>query len=167
MAKTTSHSSHHVVTPHNRIKEKLDSSLSLGKVFDPRLLKEAESVIKHSRHDFLAKARADVRLMRECVTSLNTGEKAGTHIVHVMLDTAFEIKNLAGTYGFILATAVAISLQRFIEHMGKVSADDKKILKAHVDALSSILAHGIEGQGGKEGRELLKSLDVLIRKYKK
>jgi len=77
---------------------------------------------------------------------------------------ALELEGVAGAYGYGLVTLVAGSLRKAVDGMQRGGKVLPEVMKVHVESLRLILAEGIVGEGGANGRTMLAALKALREK---
>lgn len=152
---------------YSRIRQKLDSSISLRDYLDDATLQEAEEVITQSKGEFLRNVSDTLKDLMHACDEVRLGDSQGSEGLTRIADLAFDLKGLAGTFDFKLATAIAVSLERYALHVKEVSLADVEVMRAHVEALRAVFHDNAAGAGGETGKELVRNLQLLIKKFGK
>jgi len=119
---------------------------------DPAALARAEAALAALSERYLAWAGADVARLVAGLDGLRAGDGGSLAEVFAI---AHDIKGQAATFGYPLVTAIANRLCRLIE----AGPADITAIAAHVDAIAAAVAQRLGGDGGDEGRRLLRRLE--------
>ena len=77
-----------------------------------------------------------------------------------------QLKANGGMFQYYMISDVANSCLNFVENLeGEFNPDASEIIQAHIDAITTILKHQMHGNGGKEGKELIKELEKACKRY--
>lgn len=77
---------------------------------------------------------------------------------------AHEVRGLAGSFGYPLLTRIANRLCRYIDDRDDTGSIPLEVIECHVGAMRAVAADKVKGDGGRQGRGLIESLDALIAK---
>lgn len=77
--------------------------------------------------------------------------------------SAMDIRGIAATYGFRLATLAAASLCRILEGMVDPADGSMQAIETHLDVLDEVFSDNIGGDGGPRGAVLVKQMEHLRR----
>ncbi len=109
----------------------------------------------------VANMQPKLQQMLEVLNNTNLQEED----VNLIISNSFIIKGRADGLGYKLLASVADSLCKYSEnYLHKAQANDMVIQK-HLAIMELVIKNNISGDGGKLGRELLESLQLLIAKY--
>ncbi|CDL00357.1 Chemotaxis protein histidine kinase and related kinases [Magnetospirillum gryphiswaldense MSR-1 v2] len=114
---------------------------------DCEALARAEAALESLSQDYPRWLRADLAAARACLTPSLDPDRLYT-ILH-------DIKGQATTFGYPLISRISQHLCRMLTD--KAPPPDHII--ALLDAMESVVDHGLTGDGGAMGRELLARLD--------
>lgn len=64
-----------------------------------------------------------------------------------------------------MMTVVGDQLCKFIEKLEAVGGREAAVIQLHLDALKLVIAKGMKGDGGEQGRQLLQGLRGVIAKF--
>lgn len=90
-------------------------------------------------------------------------------VVHDLFYVAHDMKGQGGSFNYHLVTQIGNLLCRFIEanemKAGVVfEANEMEIIKLHVDAIRLVITQRWEGDGGREGKNLVAGLQAVVAK---
>jgi len=133
-------------------------------VLTPEVRQRMEGVIAKATGSFEAEVLQRLGELRHLLCGLLDDDFARIFLMPQLLDLAFDIKGMAGTFGYELLTDLAKSLHDFLCQLDMPSAAEFQIVSIHIDALYLLLAHRVNGQGGEAERQLLISLGYATDK---
>lgn len=152
------------INPPNTLKAKVN--VSAGGV-DLDALERAESVIAGLQDNYLEWVQDDlVSLQAAYELALKEPEKRDEHM-NELFRVAHDMKGQGGSFGYQLVTAIGNLLCRFIEKIDQPSKADLQVIKIHIDAMKLVIAKRIEGDGGKQGDEIVAGLEAVTDKFLK
>jgi hypothetical protein len=127
---------------------------------------ELDAVIQKSADTFIQQAGEQLRGLRTAFREAEIDMTARKSFARTAYDTSFEIKGLGGMFDLPLMTAIAKSLNDFLD--GLETPDDRQmaIIGHHLDALYAVLANLIKGQGGEVERDLLDAFQQATERFK-
>jgi len=123
-----------------------------------------DSAIAQSKDTFTQDVLGKLRAMRALTKEAEQDEFQRIFIMSNIADLAFDVKGMGGTFGFPLLSALAKSLQHFIQKIGLPNTDQFQVVSIHIDALYLVLAQGVTGSGGATEKELLETLRKAVEK---
>lgn len=150
-----------VIRPPNRLKAKVGAAAG----FDPHALARAEAGVASLASDFDADAPERVRRVRAALAAVPAEPAARAAAVARIHRAVFDFKSFGATFGFPLVTRIGESLCRFIEGRGAIGDDDLEIVKAHVDALATVICERIRDDGGELGRAVVAGLEAAVARF--
>ena len=80
-------------------------------------------------------------------------------------DVAHELKGQGGTFGYPLVTVIADSLDKFTRPRETFEDELVELVRAHLDAIRTIIHQRIKGDGGELGKELVIAMQKAVRKF--
>ncbi len=123
-----------------------------------------ETAIAQSTDTFSKDVLGKLRAMRALVREAEEDEFQRIFIMSNIADLAFDVKGMGGTFGFPLLSALAKSLQHFINKIGLPNTQQFQVISIHIDALYLVLAQGVTGAGGETEKEMLATLRKAVEK---
>jgi HPt (histidine-containing phosphotransfer) domain-containing protein len=112
---------------------------------------DAERDLGHMVEAYLAWAVADLeRLDAACRARAPAREE--------LYRLAHDMKGQGGTVGYPLISAIGASLCRFLEGRPTLDRAALAVARRHVDALRTVIASRLSGDGGARGAELIQRL---------
>lgn len=152
---------------HNHLKEKAAGAAGYkgtGEI-PPELLAQAEQALEKMSEDYpdwvakLIDKLGDQH--RRCV---DTPEQRRSYFEELR-NVAHDMRGQGGTFGYPLISEMAESLYHFTGPASGMSDNHVEIIKAHIDAMRAVIKNRVKGDGGEVGAQLLKGLEVAIKKY--
>lgn len=150
-----------IKTPNNLRKAKQGSGK--GKL-DPAVLQRAEKVVENIQRDYTEWADEDLGALEEAAAALQSGEGDREAVVKDLYRISLDIKGSGGSFGFLMMSEVAASLNEFLAKRSELAALDIDVIASHVSALRAIYVESVRDDGGNIGRALLVGLQKLIEK---
>lgn len=123
-----------------------------------------DAAIDQSKDTFTQDVLSKLRAMRTLAKEAEEDEFQRIFIMSNIADLAFDVKGMGGTFGFPLLSALAKSLQHFIQKIGLPNTQQFQVITIHIDALYLVLAQGVTGAGGDTEQELLETLRKAVEK---
>lgn len=140
----------------------LKSRIGMGVGIDEELANRASSAVQHMRSELLRRAATVVGEITErskhCETSKSGAGSIAADIAPIFRD--LEMQGVA--LGYTLFGNICASLYNYTEGLEAPDDLSGKIVRAHTDALRSVVGNGIDGDGGQVGQALIESLDMLV-----
>jgi hypothetical protein len=129
---------------------------------DPALLAHAEKVVEKIQAEYTDWADEDIAAFDAVVAELRAEGSDQDIAVRKLYRLSLDMKGQGGSFGFIMMSEVAASLNDFIAKRKKLSRLDIDVIDAHVSALHAVYGQRVRGDGGKTGRALLVGLEKLV-----
>lgn len=150
-----------IKAPNNLRKAKIGS----GKAkLDASILQRAEKVVEKIQSDYTEWADEDLAALEAAMASLQSGEGDQEACVKDLYRISLDIKGSGGSFGFLMMSEVAGSLNDFLGSRSELTALDINVVASHVSALRAVYVESIRDDGGNTGRALLIGLQKLIEK---
>jgi chemotaxis protein histidine kinase CheA len=150
-----------IKAPNNLRKAKMGT----GKAkLDPAVLQRAEKVVERIQTEYTAWADDDLGALEAALAGLQAGDGDKEALVKDLFRLSLDIKGSGGSFGFLMMSEVAGSLNDFLTSRTDLSALDMDVIAQHVSALRAIYVESIRDDGGNTGRALLIGLQKLIEK---
>ena len=147
--------------PNNLKKAKIGSGRAK---LNPQLLAHAEKVVEKIQAEYTDWADEDIAAFDAVVAELRDEGSDQDVAVRKLYRLSLDMKGQGGSFGFIMMSEVAASLNEFIAKRKKLSPLDIDVVDAHVSALHAVYGQRVRGDGGKTGRALLVGLEKLVAK---
>jgi hypothetical protein len=134
---------------------------------DDEILNKAETRLENNAVDFLPMAET-------CLAALMRGiEQARHHVpgedgealIAGMLEPATDLKAGGAMCGYPLVTRIANKLIQFLEAIAEPDKDAIEIVLAFHTTIRAVLTGRTTGSGGKNGDELVQTLEAACRRY--
>lgn len=153
-------------TPNFALKEKLGPDVNIRDALPEEVVNEAEDIIEESKKDFFEDAKGDLHKMEEAYAfAIKSPKEAATHIKEIA-KLCFSMKGQSETLGFNLLAHASKSLYHFCtENFRPDNAEQLIVVRKHLDTLNVIIKDKIQGNGGAIGKDLVKNLHLLTKKY--
>lgn len=147
-----------LITPPNSLKARVGAGFGV----DTELAKRADSAVQNMQGDFLQRVSSAVC---EIAAQLSLAEKSDDECAECSSEIsriAAELETQGTAFGFLLVSAVCVSLKQYVENLEAPVDMENKIILAHMDVLRSVTGNSIAGDGGQVGSELVNSLNELV-----
>ena len=152
----------HIIKPPNNLQKAKEGS---GKAkLDPAVLQRAEKVVEDIQKNYTDWADEDLGALEAALTRLQAGDDEKEKAVKDLYRISLDLKGGGGSFGYLMMSEVAGSLNNFLSRRTDFSALDMDVIVAHVSALRAIYSESVRDDGGNTGRALLAGLEKLIRK---
>ncbi|MFN3462046.1 MAG: response regulator [Oceanibaculum sp.] len=154
----------------NRVKDKvlaLGGSLEGG--IDPSLLRAAEQQIQKMESDYADWVRDYARQLQAQHEIAVKDPGMAWKPLREMNQIAHELRGQGSTFGYPLITTFGRSLYEYTaldKDTTGVSPELLELIKAHIDGLRAVIADKVKGDGGAIGKELVRMLQIAVKKYK-
>ena len=150
-----------IKAPNNLRKAKIGEGK--GKL-DPAVLQRAEKVVERIQSDYTEWADEDLAALEVALADLLAGKDDQAAAVKDLYRISLDIKGSGGSFGFLMMSEVAGSLNDFLSSRTDFTRLDIDVVASHVSALRAIYVESIRDDGGNTGRALLIGLQKLIAK---
>lgn len=145
-----------IIHPPNTLK-KAKIGHGPGKL-DPNILKRAENAITKMADDYTKWANEDLVNLEAGLDKLRAGGTDKAAELKDMFRMALDMKGQGGSFGYILITAIADSLMKFIENRTEVNEFDLEVIAAHLGAMRAVFNQEVRDDGGPVGEQLMDGL---------
>ncbi|MBM3557237.1 MAG: hypothetical protein FJX47_16985 [Alphaproteobacteria bacterium] len=123
---------------------------------------QATKAIEPFSKNFLEQIRGDIARLNTILRVIeHRAEEIGRHRSSLFA-IAHELRGQAGTFGYPLATAVADTFYKYLDHRDSLEPEDAKLVTLQIHALLAVFREDIQGSGGAIGDELRALLEKLI-----
>ena len=149
-----------IVNYPNTIKAKVSGGGPISKA----MLERAKNVIEEHGAGYVERARAQIESLQKTVQEASGDVQSRPELFAEIFLKSHDIRGLGSTFGYDLITEIGTSLCTLVEGMEVYDDDALGVVRAHVDALRAIIAHGVKGDGGEIGREISNGLAKVVAK---
>jgi chemotaxis protein histidine kinase CheA len=158
--KKTKKKDHLVLTPPNRLKEKMGTG-GISKT----VLEKAEEIAEKHAIQFFKKANNSLIELQDCCDQIpKEGQsKIDIEIWSKIYKIAHELRGEGATFGHPIISDISKTLIVYLDGF-KERPMNSVILKAHINALVVILKHGIKTGDNTTAKELCTTLDDIVQK---
>ncbi len=125
-----------------------------------------ESAAAGLQYVFLAEAEEDLKAIEhhyQVAASLPAAQRDPA--VRELFAVVHGLRGQGGSFGYPLVTAVAASLNRFIEARTRFDTAEMAAIRAHVGALRMVVDERMSGDGGEAGATLQDGLAQQLRAF--
>jgi len=149
-----------VITPPNKLKQLVGNA----RLSDDKTVAKAEQAQKAAaaKVDLPTEAKPMVEMLRERYGWLDDPDMANERALKEIFGISHDLRGMSGNFGYPLLARVCASLSRFCDGRTSVNKKEQEAIKAHVDAITVILANKISGTGGKVGAEIAEGLEAAV-----
>ncbi len=134
--------------------------------FDEDLATKADTAMQVMRDEFLQHVAAAVDEIDDKASLAETPEQENANPMAEIAEISNDLQMQGVAFGFSLASDICASLSGYMKSLSAPTDMAGKIVRAHTDALRSVAANVIEGDGGSAGQELIESLNSLVAQSK-
>lgn len=168
MSKPASDNSYEVIEHANPLRGKVGPPQAP----DPDLIARAEAAIHDMADDYLGWVMDDLTTLEAKVAEFVAAPDAArrAEALSAVYGVAHDIKGQGSTFEFALVTGVAGSLCRYLERTDELRkaangiTADQEIVAAHVAALRAVIRHGVKGDGGALGQQVMDGLAKAVER---
>jgi chemotaxis protein histidine kinase CheA len=122
-------------------------------------IERVEAVLRGLKGEYLAWARQDCdKLERAFALARAATEDERVEAMRAVFVIAHEIKGTGGSFGYDLVSRIGDRLCRLIESRKTYDEAELAIVRAHIDALSTVVSQQLDGDGGAAGQALMEKL---------
>ena len=125
------------------------------------ILARAHAAVAALKEGYRAQLVQDIETLRACLHALEGEQTDAEAPLQELFVTSHNVKGQAGTFGYDLITSISELLCEFLRAKPALSDEVELIVRAHVDALSLLVDHDVEGNGGELGTEVVEKLKRL------
>ena len=133
-----------------------------GFKLDEAALARAETVVRSMQCDYLVWARDEIGALETLYREVRATPANRGGIIREIANAAHDVKGNGGTFGYHLMTAIGGSLSTFcraIDGSGAEIGDARlEVIRVHIDAMKMVIDHGLEGDGGEIGANMVAML---------
>ncbi len=130
-------------------------------VLDPKILKRAEMAMSNLSTEYAEWANEALENLESGLDKLRGPDADVEAECKNMFRMAIDMKGQGGSFGYLLITAVADSLMKFIENKTEVNEFDIEVIAAHLGAMRAVFTEEIKDDGGPVGEQLMDGLFQL------
>lgn len=166
MAKSDNATEVTATTPNFALKDKLGPDVNIRDALPEEVVNEAEGIIEESKKDFFEDAKGDLHTMEDAYAfAIKNPKASATHIKEIE-KLCFSMKGQSETLGFDLLAHASKSLYNFcIKSFRPDDVEQLIVVRKHIDTLKVIIKEKMQGDGGAIGKDLVKNLHLLTKKY--
>ncbi len=153
-----------MVPPDFSLRKKLGINTPLSEIITDSMIAQAQDVFNDAQDASLEWIREDIAAVEQAIGRIAAGDKAGG--TNALNNAALSIKSRAGTFGYACVSDIAWQLYCYCRagsERGQTLRSE--VLLKHAQSIKALIAHKITGDAGETGRELLKELRELTKKY--
>lgn len=125
---------------------------------DPELLKRAEKAVAKMSQDYTTWAAEDLTQLEARLASLRKDGADTLSEFKEIFRLALDMKGQGGSFGYLLITAIADSLVKFVEDRTKTDGIDLEVIAAHLGAMRAVFSEEVLDDGGPVGEQLMDGL---------
>ncbi len=130
---------------------------------DPEALARAEAALSALSDEYLRWIEADLLRLATALAALRSAGAAQWHAAAAaVFAVAHDIKGQAATFDYPLLSRLGLALCRLVHAAKGVDAVLLRRLDMVAEAMAQVVAQRLSGDGGADGRDLLRRLEVQV-----
>jgi hypothetical protein len=150
-----------IINPPNRLRERVSGSGPIS----PEMVARAEAVVKELSAQFGTLLASDIDRLGILHANGAAAEPARRiEITKEIFEITHDLRGQAGTFNYPLITRVGTSLCRFTETLEECDERCYEVIRVHIEAMSAVLRHALQGDGGPLGEQIAGGLETAVRK---
>jgi len=131
---------------------------------DQEQIERAEAVIAQLVSSYLLWVRADLLRLRDLWEQAEAASPADRkRIFTAMFRLTHDVKGQGGSFGYDLVSEIADRLCRYLERTDQWPDPALAVVKAHIDAIATVVEGDIQGPGDDSHRHMLLTLEERAR----
>ncbi|OHC74898.1 MAG: hypothetical protein A3G18_01055 [Rhodospirillales bacterium RIFCSPLOWO2_12_FULL_58_28] len=145
----------------------INSKVSIGGAgaVDLEALKRAEEVIAGMSGNYLEWVEEDLVKIQKAFDALKSGKPEDhKHLLDQIFRVAHDIKGQGGSFDYGMMTILGNGLCRFVEQTQTVGSSEFQVIQLYIDTMKLVISKRMSGDGGKEGEQVLRGLDMVVAK---
>ncbi|MPY71614.1 MAG: hypothetical protein GEU92_16190 [Alphaproteobacteria bacterium] len=147
------------------LRNPLRAKIAMRADTDPdSLFEAADHVIAEQARSYLSRARAELEEARAAMATAIADADARAGALDRLYRVAHDMKGQASTFGYPLATEICGLLCLLLARRPHLNDPALSVSQAHVSGLAVVLEHGLAGDGGDLGRQLVERLRGLCER---
>ena len=158
--KTKSNGTYQLITPANTLKERVGGGFGI----DAELAKRADSAVENLHDEFLQRITGALgEIAGQVILSEAPDNDDSVHLAEIRR-ISIDMQAQGAAFGYPLISDICVSLCSYLEIRNASDDWAGKVIRAHTDAIRSVVGNAIDGDGGRLGRDLVASLNQLVAK---
>ncbi len=121
----------------------------------------AEEEIKTLKSGYIEWVKADLDQMVGLIDSVRASHGANPAAIRAIHSSLHNIKGQGATFGFNLVTDIAQVGCRLLQERESVNPEELKVADVCRSLIRVAIEHGMEGDGGEKGRQMLARLVAM------
>ncbi len=134
---------------------------------DPILIIRADRFIEENTEDFTPLALEQMARMARVLERIKLNEHRIPEAIQELVGPVMQLKANGRFFKYDLITSLAEMMLSFLESIDRLDDDVVALVDTHLASVQLIIARKIKGNGGADGKLLLKELEDAIRRYNK
>ena len=124
-------------------------------------LERAEGVVQSMKEAYEQRVEQEIQNL---VTVYENMQAVGTYDLDLLHDRAHEIRGEAGTFGYNLVSDIGKLLCQLLSPLEEVDADDEQAIRAHLNAMQTVVSQKIKGSGPEVAQQVVEGLNAIVEK---
>lgn len=146
--------------PQNALKQKVGTG-----GLDETILNKAETFISDNTVEFEPIAKKFIHSLAQALKNAEKDTIAEKKRLQDIVTPVMELKANGGMFRYFLLSDIANVSLNFLESLDSLNKDAIRIAELHYKTMHLIIAKRLSGDGGKEGKALLKELSKASDRY--
>ncbi len=154
--------------PNENLKRKaLNFEKGFGLTLSDEEVEQIAAVVEESRDGFIAQIAAKLKTMRQAAAQIDPSDDRGiAEFLQEIREQSYAIKGLGGTFGYPLLTAVAKSLNDYVERKRSLAEKQLTVVTLHIKMLYAVLAERLTTVDPETEARLLTAFQELTAKIR-
>ena len=152
-------STYQVIDPPKTLQAKVPKT---GGVSMDQMAADAETALQDIKNDYETVVQANLRRIDDAISRAMETPAATAEALNEIFNISHDLKGQAGSLDYPLLSAIAQSLCHFISNSEPAALKWIDVVGVHSRAMGTVVGHKIHGDGGDNGKKLLRALDAAV-----
>ncbi len=152
-----------MITPPNALK----SRAGRGSGIDHQLAVQASAAVANLQGDFLHRVTIAIGEIAAQVALAEQLDGDNQDRAEEIFRLSYDLRMQGAAFDYPLVSDICASLCSYIEIFKLPAGTAGDVIRAHTDALQTVIDNAIQGDGGYEGLDLIESLNKLVNRSRR
>ncbi len=153
-----------IVEPRHTIAEHVEKD-GPGAVTAADLKRFDRNIAANLGFEYMAWVQADMANLELALQRIEAGGETAGQATNDFRAIVHETRGLGGTFGYNLISAIGDQLYRMLDNVETPGPGQTTAIRLHLDAMKTVLAEGLKGDGGDRGQDVMVGLRDVFKKY--